>query len=449
MKRQGLLTPEIRELLKERRIEEMKMALKDLHPVDVASILTNLEDREKVMVFRLLPQELALDTFNELDEEEQASLLSLLGKNYAATVLNEMAPDERADLFEELPEEIIERFLPLMSPPERADVEKLLKERQHSAGSIMTTEYASLKKDLTIGEALKNIRQMAPRKETIYYLYVVDNEEKLVGVVSLKDLVLGEPSQKIAEIMHPEVISVKKNQDQEEVARLIAKYNFLAVPVVDKKDKLSGIVTVDDTIDIIKEENTEDIHKMAAMEAPEEEYFKSNFFTLARKRILWLIALLIAQTFTGNILKGYSHCLEAIVALAFFIPMLIDTAGNAGTQSASIVIRGLATGEFSLRQTFRILKREILIGLTLGLILGTFGLLRAFWMQKDPLLSIAVGAALVVTVTLATISGAFFPLLLRKVKLDPAVAAGPFITTVIDIAGLIIYFQIARFLLHI
>ena len=280
MKRQGLLTPEIRELLKENRIEEMKAALKDIHPVDIASILTNLKDREKVVVFRLLPQELALETFNELDEEEQTSILSLLGKNYAATVLNEMASDERADLFEELPEEIITRFLPLMSPEERADVEKLLKERQHSAGSIMTTEYASLKPDLTIDEALKNIRQMAPKKETIYYLYVVDNEEKLVGVVSLKDLVLGEPSQKIAEIMHPEVISVKENQDQEEVARLIAKYNFLAVPVVDKKDKLSGIVTVDDTIDIIKEEDTEDIHKMAAMEAPEEEYFKSNFFTL-------------------------------------------------------------------------------------------------------------------------------------------------------------------------
>ena len=449
MKRQGLLTPEIRQLLKKRRIEEMKAALKDLHPVDIASILTNLKDEEKVTVFRLLPQELALETFNELDEEEQSSILSLLGKNYAATVLNEMAPDERADLFEELPEEIIERFLPLMSPAERSDVEKLLKEKEHSAGSIMTTEYASLKPNLTIAEALKNIRQMAPNKETIYYLYVVDNEEKLVGVVSLKDLVLGEPSQKIAEIMHPEVISVKENQDQEEVAHLIAKYNFLAMPVVDKKNKLSGIVTVDDTIDIIKEENTEDIHKMAAMEAPEEEYFKSSFFTLARKRILWLIALLIAQTFTGNILKGYSHALEAMVALAYFIPLLIGTGGNAGTQSSATIIRGLATGEISLKHIFRVMRREIGLGLVLGAILGLFGFGRAVLTEGNVLLGLTVGIGLAATITVATITGAFLPLLLRRMRIDPAVAAGPFISTAIDLTGLIIYFQIAKLLLHI
>ena len=449
MKRQGLLTPEIRQLLKKRRIEEMKAALKDLHPVDIASILTNLKDEETVVVFRLLPQELALETFNELDEEEQSSILSLLGKNYAATVLNEMAPDERADLFEELPEEIIERFLPLMSPAERSDVEKLLKEKEHSAGSIMTTEYASLKPNLTIAEALKNIRQMAPNKETIYYLYVVDNEEKLVGVVSLKDLVLGEPSQKIAEIMHPEVISVKENQDQEEVAHLIAKYNFLAMPVVDKKNKLSGIVTVDDTIDIIKEENTEDIHKMAAMEAPEEEYFKSSFFTLARKRILWLIALLIAQTFTGNILKGYSHALEAMVALAYFIPLLIGTGGNAGTQSSATIIRGLATGEISLKHIFRVMRREIGLGLVLGAILGLFGFGRAVLTEGNVLLGLTVGIGLAATITVATITGAFLPLLLRRMRIDPAVAAGPFISTAIDLTGLIIYFQIAKFLLHI
>ena len=449
MKRQGFLTPEIRQLLKKRRIEEMKAALKDLHPVDIASILTNLKDEETIVVFRLLPQELALETFNELDEEEQSSILSLLGKNYAATVLNEMAPDERADLFEELPEEIIERFLPLMSPAERSDVEKLLKEKEHSAGSIMTTEYASLKPNLTIAEALKNIRQMAPNKETIYYLYVVDNEEKLVGVVSLKDLVLGEPSQKIVEIMHPEVISVKENQDQEEVAHLIAKYNFLAMPVVDKKNKLSGIVTVDDTIDIIKEENTEDIHKMAAMEAPEEEYFKSNFFTLARKRILWLIALLIAQTFTGNILKGYSHALEAMVALAYFIPLLIGTGGNAGTQSSATIIRGLATGEISLKHIFRVMRREIGLGLVLGAILGLFGFGRAVLTEGNVLLGLTVGIGLAATITVATITGAFLPLLLRRMRIDPAVAAGPFISTAIDLTGLIIYFQIAKFLLHI
>jgi len=448
MKQSKLLVPEIKKLLKENRIEEMKRTLKNLHPVDLASILANLEDKEAIVTFRLLSREIALSTFNELDEEKQAHLLLLLG-NYTAEVLNEMAADERADLFEELPGEIIQRFLPLMSPEERADLEKLLKKKENSAGSIMTTEYASLKPELTISEALENIRQMAPKKETIYYLYVVDNEGKPIGVVSLKDLVLGEPSQKIAEIMHPEVISVREEQDQEEVVRLIARYNFLAVPVVDRKNRLSGIVTVDDSLDIIKEENTEDVHKMAAMGAPEEEYFKTSFFILAKKRVIWLIALLIVETFTSNILKGYAYALEAVIALAFFIPMLIDTAGNAGTQSATVVIRGLATGEFSLRQTFRILRREILAGLVLGSIIGIFGMARAFWMQKNPLLSLTVGLTLVAMIIFATISGTLFPLLLRKIKLDPAVAAGPFITTIVDITGLIIYFQIAKFLLHI
>ncbi len=425
------------------------MALENLHPVDIASILANLKDEEARVLFRLLPKDIALETFNELEEEEEAGLLSLLGKNYAAEVLNEMAADERADLFEEMPTEIIQRFLPLMSPEERADVEKLLKEKENSAGSIMTTEYASLRIELTISEALSSIRQMAPRKETIYYLYVIDNDGKLIGVVSLKDLVLGEPSQKIGELMHPEVISVREDQDQEEVARLIGKYNFLAVPVVDNKNKLSGIVTVDDSLDIIKEENTEDIHKMAAMEAPEEEYFKTSFFVLARKRVLWLVVLLVALTFTGNILKGYSHALEALVALAYFIPLLIGTGGNAGAQSSATIIRGLATGELSSQQTFRVMRREIGLGLLLGAILGCFGLGRVLLTERSLLLGLTVGIGLAATIAVATITGAFIPLLLRRMRIDPAVAAGPFIATAIDLAGLIIYFQIAKFLLHV
>ena len=449
MDQTSLLLPETKDMLATGRTEELKDALREMHPADIAAILVKLEDKERVTVFRLLAKEKALEVFEELKEEEQATLLSGLTKERATEVLDEMAPDDRADLFEELPEEIAARFLPLMREEERKNVEKLLAYEENTAGAIMTTKYASLSKTISVGEALDIIRKTAPKRETVYYSYIIEGNGALIGVVSIKDLVLAQPTERIESLMRTNVISVKVEEDQEEVARAFEKYEFLALPVVDKNNALLGIVTVDDIVGIIKEEATEDMHKMAAMQAPEEEYFKAGVFTRARKRIIWLIALLVVYTVSANILKGYSAALEAMIALAFFIPMLTGTGGNTATQSATLVIRGLATGEVKVEDLFRIIRKEIglglVLGLTLGSILGIFGIVIA----KSPRLGITVGTALAITITWATVSGAFLPLLLRRLKLDPAVAAGPFITTLIDISALFIYFEIAKRLLPI
>jgi magnesium transporter len=360
-----------------------------------------------------------------------------------------MSSDERVDLLSSLPDDVANKFLNLMSETERKDVEKLLKYPPNSAGSIMTTEYISLTPELTVSQASELIRQAAPKKETIYYTYVTDRQNRLIGFVSLKDIFMAKQDIPIRKIMNRKVIKAGAFQDQEEVAKAVRKYNLLALPVIDKNRKLVGIVTVDDILDVVKEENTEDFYKMAAMLSPKDAYFDTGFFTLIRRRIVWLIVLLIAEVFSGQILKNYTVALEALVALSFFIPMLLDTGGNAGTQSATIVIRGLATGEIGINQVFKVMRREAGMGLALGVVLGLFGLVRALLLEADPFLGIAVGLALAGTIVMATVTGALLPLLLKKIKVDPAVAAGPFITTIVDITALIIYFEIAKVLLHI
>jgi len=313
----------------------------------------------------------------------------------------------------------------------------------------MTTEYIALTPELKVSEASELIRLAAPKKETIYYTYVTDRENRLMGFVSLKDIFMARSDLPIKKIMHRKVIKAGTGQDQEEVAKTVRKYNLLALPVIDRDKKLAGIVTVDDILDVVHEENTEDFYKMAAMLAPKEEYFNTGFFTLLRRRIVWLVILLIAVQFSGQILKNYGFALEAVVALAYFIPMLLNTAGNAGTQSSTIIIRGLATGEIGIGQVFKVIRRELAMGLALGTILGLLGAGRALLLEANPFLGIAVGLTLAGTIVMATLTGALLPLLLKKIKIDPAVAAGPFITTVVDITALIIYFEIAKTLLHL
>ena len=449
MRHPSIMIPEIKELLKSNSREELNEAMQEMHPADTADALFNLETKEQVALISRIDKKQMLEVFNELDEYEQFELLDKLEKELSSYLLNEMSPDERADLLSSLPDDVANKFLNLMSETERKDVEKLLKYPANSAGSIMTTEYIALTPELRVSEASELIRQAAPKKETIYYSYVTDQENRLIGFVSLKDIFMAREDLPIKKIMHKRVIKAGAFQDQEEIAKAVHKYNLLALPVVDKDRKLVGIVTVDDILDVVKDENTEDFYKMAAMLAPEDAYFETGFFTLVRRRLVWLLILLIAVTFTGQILKNYTFALEAIVALAFFIPMLLDTAGNAGTQSSTIVIRGLATGEIGINQVFRVIRRELWMGLVLGGVLGLFGLLRAFFLDGNPFLGLTVGLALAGSIVMATVTGAFLPLLLKKFKIDPAVAAGPFITTIVDITGLIIYFEIAKILLHL
>ncbi len=449
MRTPSIMISEIRELLKLDKKEELREALKEMHPADIADALFDLDTKEQVALISRIDKKETIEVFDELDEYEQFELLDKLEKELSAYLLNEMSSDERADLLSSLPDDVANKFLNLMSETERKDVEKLLKYPRNCAGSIMTTEYISLTPELTVSEASEVIRQAAPKKETIYYTYVTDHENRLIGFVSLKDIFMARENVPIRKIMHRKLIKAQATQDQEEVAKTVRKYDLLALPVIDKDKKLVGIITVDDILDVVKEENTEDFYKMAAMLAPENPYFDTGFFTLFGRRIIWLIVLLIGVTFTGQILKNYSSALEALVALVFFIPMVLNTAGNAGTQSTTIIIRGLATGEIGLNHVFRIMRREAVMGLSLGAALGLLGLVRAVLLEGNPFLGLAVGLALAGSIIMATLVGALLPLLLKRVKIDPAVAAGPFITTIVDITALLIYFEIAKVLLNI
>lgn len=449
MRHSSIMIPEIKELLSSNKREELREAVREMHPTDIADALFNLDIKEQVILISSIDKEKMIKVFNELNEYEQFELLDRLEKELSTYLLNEMSSDERADLLSSLPDDVANKFLNLMSETERRDVEKLLKYPAGSCGSIMTTEYISLTPELTVSQAAELIKQAAPKKETIYYTYVTDHENRLIGFVSLKDIFMAEGNIFIKKIMHRKLIKAQASQDQEEVARTVRKYNLLALPVVDKDRRLVGIVTVDDILDVVKEENTEDFYKMAAMLAPKEAYFETGFFTLVRRRIVWLIILLAAVQFSGEILKNYGFALEAVVALSFFIPMLLNTAGNAGTQSSTTIIRGLATGEIGINQVLKVMRREIMMGLTLGTMLGVLGVVRALLLQGNPFVSFAVGLTLAVTIVMATLTGALLPLFLKKIKIDPAVAAGPFISTVVDITALIIYFEIAKFLLRL
>ena len=449
MRHISIMLPEIKELLKLNKKEELNEAMQEMHPTDIADALFNLDIKEQVALISHIDKKVMIKVFNELDEYEQFELLDKLEKELSTYLLNEMSSDDRADLLGSLPDDVADKFLNLMSESERKDVEKLLKYPANSAGSIMTTEYLALKPEVTVSEASELIRQAAPKKETIYYTYVTDQQDRLIGYVTLKDIFLAREDVPIRKIMNRKVIKVSAFKDQEEVAKLVRKYNLVVLPVVDKDKKLAGIITVDDILDVLHKENTEDVYKMAAMLAPEDPYFDTTLFTLVRRRIVWLVILLAAVQFSGQILKHYGFALEAVVALSFFIPMLLNTAGNAGTQSSTTIIRGLATGEIGINQVSKVMRREVTLGLVLGTILGVLGVGRALLLQSNPFVSFAVGLALAATIVMATLTGSLLPLLLKKIKIDPAVAAGPFISTVVDITALIIYFEIARRLLQI
>jgi len=448
MKKPCLLTPTVKEFLRSNR-KELKDILKELHPADIAEIIPTLEEKEQLQLFLLLEKDTANQVFERLDEEDEAVLLEYLAPEKAKQILNQMAPDERADLFEELPGKVASELLQLIGEEEKQELKKLLSFPEDTAGAIMTTEYVSFTPDITAVEAIKNIREIAPKKETIYFTYIIDEFGKLIGFVSLKDIVLANPNQKLKEVMHTNTISATLHQDQEEVARIIHKYDLLAIPVVDKSNLLHGIITVDDVMDVVEEENTEDIYKMASIEMLDEKYFDASFATLARKRITWLTVLLFTYTITTSLLQHYTATLEVILALAYFIPMLTGSGGNAGTQTATLIIRGLAVGEIKFKQIFKVLKREFGMGLILGFFLGGLGFIRALTMGKGPTFSLTIGIALLVTITAATLTGSLLPLLLRKLKLDPAIAAGPFLTTIVDITAIIIFFEIAKLLLSV
>jgi magnesium transporter len=452
MERKVLAPEEIRLLLDSGEVEAIRSALEDVHPSEIADLISQIDDEEgKFKLFTALDEREAVSVFEQLPGELQEEILTKLSSVNQAKLLDEMSPDDRADLMTELPGDMFAKLLPLLRKEERKDVVELIQFKPDTAGGLMTTEYAELKETMTVQQAIDQLRRMADKKETIRYAYVTDRNGVLVGYLHIEDLIFASPTAKVGELMRTEVISVDVDMDQEEVARVCRKYDLDVIPVIDGTGRLRGIITYDDVMDVLSEEASEDIQKISALEAIDISYFQASIPMLVRKRVVWLSVLLILEAISGTVLKAYSQALETVVGLAYFIPMLIGSGGNAGAQSAAMIIRELAIkGEIGLKESIKIFYKELCSGMFLGVILSFLAILRAMWLVgNDIALSFTVASALVAVILIGTMAGAFLPIIARRLRFDPAVVSGPLVTTLVDVVGLAVYFEIAKLLLHI
>ncbi len=445
-----LVRAQLQMLLEAGDLAGAKAILVPVQPADIAEAVEGLPEAMHALAFRLLSKDEAIEVYEYLDYSIQERLISELRSQEVRDVVDRMSPDDRAKLFDELPAKVVNRLLGELSLTEREATAQLLGYEAGTAGRIMTPELISLKEHLTVEQTLERIRQLADSSEIIYYLYVTDNALHLSGIVSLRELVISHPNKPIGEIMTREVVFVNTDTDQEEVARLIQRYDFLAVPVVDREQRLVGIVTVDDVIDILQAENTEDIYAVGGgVQSSGDNYFQINLLKVARKRVVWLLVLLVTNTVTGAIITAEEDVLAKVVKLAAFIPLLTGTGGNVGAQSSTVVIRGMNTGELRSFGALQVVGREALAGALLGGMLGVIATVWAVMLQKDLAVAIVVGCSLLAISILASVSGSALPFLFRLLRLDPALMSAPFITTAVDVAGVLIYFNLARLILNI
>ena len=440
----------ILELLEQREFPKLGALLKEMNPADVAELFEELPREKMALVFRLLPKELAADSFAYMEPDEQTVLVQAFSDKELHDVVNELYVDDAVDMIEEMPASLVKRILRHTDDETRRLINQILNYPKDSAGSIMTMEYVDLKRNMTVEQAFDRIRAIGVEKETVYTCYVTDSRRKLKGIVTVKDLLLAPKTEVIRDIMETNIIYVSTQTDKEEVAGLFGKYDFLAVPVVDNEERLVGIVTVDDAIDVIQEEATEDIEMMAAITPTDRPYMKTGVFATWKKRIPWLLLLMISATFTGSIITSFEDALAASVVLTGFIPMLMDTGGNAGGQASVSIIRGLSLGEIEFRDVGRIIWKEGRVSLLCGLTLAAANFVKLLLLDR---VSMAVAAVvcstLVLTVLVAKVVGCTLPILAKRIGFDPAVMASPFITTIVDALSLLIYFQIACAVLHI
>lgn len=442
------LLEQVRGCLEKGNLQAIAQTLKDQHSADIADILAHLEAREQAILFSLLDGETAALVLNQLDTDTVSSLMSTLGAERIAGILDNMSSDDAADLLAELPVAEKDQLLELMETTEAEDVQELLEYREDTAGGIMTTEYVAIRQDITASKAIEVLRETAPDAETVYYVYVVNTANQLVGVISLRELIIADPNTLIERIMHRKVISVSVDTDQEEVARVVSRYDFLAVPVVDHHQELVGIITVDDVIDVIHEEATEDIYRLAGTaEVEEEDFLVRRLWSSLRSRLPWLLVTLVEGLLAGRILGGLERELSAMVALAFFIPLLTGMGGNVGTQSSTLTVRGLATGQIDGKRMAVTVFRESMVGLVVGTICGAIVAVVALAWQRNVMLGVVVGVAMLANMTTAATMGTLVPLLFKRVGVDPAVASAPFITASIDVTGLLIYATLATTLI--
>ena len=437
-------------LLEGRRYNDVRQMLSDMNVVDIAALLEEMTDEQVPVLYRLLPKEPAAEVFSYMESDTQESLLRSFTDRELAAVLDRLYLDDVVVMLEEMPANVVKRLLRLVSPEDRRSLNQILQYPEESAGSVLTTEFVDLKATMTVAEAFDNIRRTGPDKETIYTRYVTDANRRLEGVITVKELLLARADQQVGELMETHVISAVTTDDQESVARLFVKYDFTALPVVDKENRLVGIITVDDVVDILQQETTEDMEILAAITPTDKSYLKTGVWATFCKRIPWLLLLMVSATFTGWIITSFEKALAASVMLTAFIPMLMDTGGNSGSQASVTMTRSLALGDIAFRDTLRVIWKEIRVAVLCGVVLAVANFLKILLIDRllmgSPvtLLEAAVVCiTLVITVLCAKLVGCTLPLLAQKIGFDPAVMAGPFITTIVDAISLLVYFRVA------
>ena len=429
-------------LLAHRQFKAVRSILDVMNEVDIASLLSDLEDKELALAFRLIPKDKAAEVFANMNNSMQTYLVEMFSEKELKELLDDLYMDDTVDLLEELPANLVNRILNTVDQADRTLINQLLNYPDDSAGTLMTTEYVDIRETMTVAQAMAHIKETGIHKETIYTCYVTD-QRRLLGIVSAKDLMTTADDVLIRDLMQTEIISVSTHTDKEEVAQLFTKYNFLALPVLDQDERLVGIVTFDDAMDVMVDEATEDITKMAAMSPSEKSYFETSVLAHAKHRIAWLLILMFSATITGTIITRYENAFAAIPLLVSFIPMLMDTGGNCGSQSSTLIIGGIALGEIQFSDLFRVMFKEFRVSLIVGVALALANGIRILIMYKNAGLALVIGLSLVATIVISKLIGCVLPLIAKKLHMDPAIMASPLITTLVDTCSILIYFNIA------
>ena len=437
------------ELLEEHNFKQLKEELESMHPVDIVDALDELDKKQRTLIFRLLAKEEAAEVFTDMESDMREDLINALTDSELEEVMEEMYVDDTVDVLEEMPANVVDRLLMATDEETRKKINALLQYPEDSAGSIMNIEYISLRREMTVADAILKIRQVGINKETIYTCYVTE-KKKLIGMVDVKDLLTAGESRKIEEIMDDNVLFARTLDDQEYVANMINKYGLVAIPIIDHEDCLVGIVTVDDAMLVLQDETTEDISIMAGVSPNEDSYFGTSVFRHAKNRSLWLMLLMLSATVTGEILGYYEDAMAVMPVLITFIPMLMGTGGNCGSQSSTLVIRGLAVGEIEFKDIFKVIFKEIRIALVVGVLLSVVNGIRIYIMyDQNIMLALALGITMIAVVTMAKCIGCILPLMAKKMGLDPAIMAAPLITTILDTCTILVYFNIVTAFFHI
>ena len=443
-----IVIDELTDLLEKKKISDLRKYLENIKSADFPSIFEEVEEDKIIVIYRLLSKEKAAKVFVELEHDDQEKLIHYLTDKEIKNVMNEIFMDDAADLIEEMPANVVKRILANTQPENRKIINELLKYPDDTAGTMMTTEFIDLKENITVERAFELIKQRGLKKETIYNSYILSADRKLLGVVDIKDLLTAERNELVKDIMRTNVIKVHTLEDQEEVTKVFDKYDLVAVPVVDNEDRLVGIITIDDAIDVMQEETMEDFEKMAAITPTEDTYFKTSVFSHAKNRIIWLLILMFTSIITGAIIENFQSTISSLPVLVAFIPLLMGTGGNCGSQSSTLIIRGLATDEISTKDILKAMWKEFRVAILVSGVLAIANAIRIIIQYNDMQIAFVVGTTLICTVVIAKLLGCILPIAAKKLKLDPAIMASPLITTIVDTASVLVFFNISTMIFH-